>query len=33
VATREPLRGTREHVEPLLEASGTAAELVKALQG
>jgi Pup amidohydrolase len=32
VPTREPLRGTREHVEDLLEASETAAELIAALQ-
>jgi proteasome accessory factor PafA2 len=32
VPTREPLRGTREHVEALIEASETAAELVSALQ-
>jgi Pup amidohydrolase len=32
VPTREPLRGTREHVESLLEASETAADLVAALQ-
>ena len=32
VPTREPLRGTREHVQALLEASGTAAELIGALQ-
>jgi len=29
---REPLRGSKEHVEELLEASETAAELVDALQ-
>jgi Pup amidohydrolase len=32
VPTREPLRGTREHVEALLEASAGAAQLVGALQ-
>jgi proteasome accessory factor PafA2 len=32
VPTREPLRGTKEHVESLLEASETAADLVAALQ-
>jgi proteasome accessory factor PafA2 len=32
VPTREPLRGTREHVEALIEASETAAELIAALQ-
>ena len=32
VPTREPLRGTREHVEALLEASGTADALIAALQ-
>jgi Pup amidohydrolase len=32
VPTREPLRGSREHVEELLEASQTTAELVDALQ-
>src|SRR5437763_11682737 len=30
VPTREPLRGTREHVESLLEASATAADLIAA---
>jgi proteasome accessory factor PafA2 len=33
VPTREPLRGTREHVEALLEVSETAADLIAALQG
>jgi proteasome accessory factor PafA2 len=33
VPTREPLKGTREHVEALLEASETAADLIAALQG
>ena len=33
VPTREPLRGSREHVEELLEASETAADLVATLQG
>jgi Pup amidohydrolase len=33
VPTREPLKGTREHVEDLLEASETAASLISALQG
>jgi proteasome accessory factor PafA2 len=33
VPTREPLRGAREMVEDLLEASETAADLVAALQG
>src|SRR6266496_730559 len=33
VPTREPLRGTREHVEQLIEASESAAELISALQG
>jgi proteasome accessory factor A len=32
VPTREPLKGTREHVEDLLEASETAASLIAALQ-
>ena len=32
VPTREPLRGTSEHVEALIEASDTAAELIDALQ-
>jgi proteasome accessory factor A len=32
VPTREPLKGTREHVEELLEASQTAADLIAALQ-
>jgi len=32
VPTREPLRGTREHVEALLEASETAEALVEGLQ-
>ena len=32
VPTREPLRGTREHVEALLEAADSAAELIAALQ-
>jgi proteasome accessory factor A len=32
VPTREPLRGTREHVEGLLDESATAADLVSALQ-
>jgi proteasome accessory factor PafA2 len=32
VPTREPLRGTSEHVEALIEASETAAELIDALQ-
>ena len=32
VPTREPLRGTREHVEALLEVSQTASELIEALQ-
>jgi Pup amidohydrolase len=32
VPTREPLRGTRDHVEDLLEASETAASLIAALQ-
>jgi proteasome accessory factor PafA2 len=32
VPTREPLKGTREHVESLLEASQTAADLISALQ-
>ncbi|HXF57693.1 MAG TPA: depupylase/deamidase Dop [Actinomycetota bacterium] len=32
VPTREPLKGTREHVEALIEASETAAELIAALQ-
>ncbi len=32
VPTREPLRGTSEHVEALFEASETAAELIDALQ-
>jgi proteasome accessory factor PafA2 len=32
VPMREPLKGTREHVEELLEASETAADLVRALQ-
>jgi len=33
VPMREPLRGTRAHVEELLESSATAAELVQKLQG
>jgi len=33
VPTREPLRGSREHVEELFEASETAADLVATLQG
>jgi Pup amidohydrolase len=33
VPTREPLRGTREHVEQLLEDSESAADLIGALQG
>jgi proteasome accessory factor PafA2 len=32
VPTREPLKGTREHVEGLLEGSPTAGDLVEALQ-
>jgi Pup amidohydrolase len=32
VPTREPLRGTKEHVEQLFETSETAAELIAALQ-
>jgi proteasome accessory factor PafA2 len=32
VPTREPLRGTREHVEELIEATDTAADLIAALQ-
>ena len=32
VPTREPLRGTREHVEELLEGSASAADLIAALQ-
>jgi hypothetical protein len=32
VPTREPLKGTREHVEDLLEVSETAASLIAALQ-
>ena len=32
VPTREPLKGTREHVEALLEASESAADLIAALQ-
>jgi proteasome accessory factor A len=32
VPTREPLRGTREHVESLLETSSTAADLIAAIQ-
>jgi proteasome accessory factor A len=32
VPTREPLKGTKEHVEALLEVSETAADLVAALQ-
>jgi proteasome accessory factor PafA2 len=32
VPTREPLRGTREHVETLLEVSESAADLIAALQ-
>ncbi len=33
VPTREPLRGTKDHVESLFEVSETAAELIAALQG
>jgi Pup amidohydrolase len=33
VPTREPLRGTRQHVEALLESSEDAASLIAALQG
>ncbi|HXY72003.1 MAG TPA: depupylase/deamidase Dop [Actinomycetota bacterium] len=33
VPTREPLRGTRDHVEALLEASDSAEALVEGLQG
>jgi len=33
VPTREPLRGTREHVEALLDVSETAADLISGLQG
>ncbi|MDT0269942.1 depupylase/deamidase Dop [Streptomyces sp. DSM 44915] len=33
VPTMDPLRGTREHVEGLLERSGTAEDLVRALSG
>jgi proteasome accessory factor A len=32
VPTREPLRGTREHVEALLDGAETAADLIDALQ-
>jgi proteasome accessory factor A len=32
VPTREPLKGTREHVEELIEVSETAADLIMALQ-
>jgi len=32
VPMREPLRGTREHVEGLVESSETAADLISALQ-
>jgi Pup amidohydrolase len=32
VPTREPMRGTREHVEELIEATETAADLIAALQ-
>jgi proteasome accessory factor PafA2 len=32
VPTREPIRGTKEHVEELIESSETATELVSALQ-
>ena len=32
VPTREPLRGTKEHVEALLEVSETAADLISGLQ-
>jgi proteasome accessory factor A len=33
IPMREPLRGTREHVEDLLEACEDAAQLVEKLQG
>ncbi|MEI2641394.1 MAG: hypothetical protein V9G10_03430 [Candidatus Nanopelagicales bacterium] len=33
VPTLDPLRGTRAHVEALLDASPTAADLIAALQG
>jgi proteasome accessory factor A len=33
VPMREPLKGTRAHVEELLEASATAADLIDRLQG
>ena len=33
VPMREPLRGTRQHVEDLLEANPEAAGLVESLQG
>jgi proteasome accessory factor A len=32
VPTREPLKGTKEHVEQLLEESETAADLIAAIQ-